>query len=344
MTRAKSAADVFQKHRDELGFVNEAQCREKDLYTEYRNGEIVGAALANHCVRKPQTTLYELAVLPEYRREGIAKSLVNQMARDSPHGKLVARCPEPLPANDFYKSTGWVRVDREQGKNNSLNIWHKDISSVDIITTGRPDLTEYAGRYGWLRGCRLDAIGEYERAGIAPEFIDIHWEQPDRDELLAKAIEHQPDYIVAGDYDGDNFGVINEFANQLRQHVKNVIIVPHEPGEVAKVPEWSIVGYSTPTEYAGTHAPVWEYRGRDVHVLGGTMPQIQTVVNHLRDSIVSVDTNTHHRDATRFGEYWSQSGRQRKKTAGIENDIREAYENSILNMTYAFEQWNIYNG
>lgn len=344
MTRAESAADVFQKHRDELGFVNKAQCREKELYTEKRNGRIVGAVLANHCTRKPQTTLYELAVLPQYRRAGIATTLIERLSRDSPHGKIVAKCPEPLSANDFYESTGWVRVDREYGKNSELNIWQKDISSIDIITTGRPDLTEYAGRYGWLRGCRLDAIREYEQAGFSPGFIDIHWEDPNRDKLLSKTREHTPEYVVAGDYDGENYKTINEFANQLRQHTDNVIIVPHEPGEISNVPEWAIVGYSTPTEYAGTDAPIWEYRGRDVHILGGTMPQIQTVVNHLRDSIVSVDTNTHHRDATRFGEYWSQSGRQRKKTAGIENDIREAYENSILNMTYAFEQWNIYNG
>jgi GNAT superfamily N-acetyltransferase len=339
--RAKEAANVFQAHRDELGFVNEAQCREKDLYTEKRNGAVVGAALVNHCVRKPQTTLYELAVLPEYRRDGIAKTLIDCVSRDSPHEKIVAKCPEELPANDFYASTGWEKTDREAGKNRALNVWRKDISGVDIITTGRPDLTEYAGKHGWLRGCRLDAIKNYERADFSPEFIDIHWEEPDRDSLLTKAMQHNPEYVVAGDYDGGNYETINDFASKLRQFTENVIIVPHEPGEVEKVPEWAVVGYSTPSAYAGTEAPVWEYYGRDVHILGGTMNNIKLVVDHLREDIVSLDTNTHHRDATQYGEYWSISKPNRKKHQSTLPCIRETYENSVLNMTYAFEEWGL---
>lgn len=340
-TDVEAAANVFQAHRDELGFVNRAQCREKALYVEKRDGAVVGAALANHCVRKPQTTLYELAVLPDYRRRGIATALLDQLKRDSPHDKLVAKCPEDLPANDFYQSQGWEIVDQHSGKHRQLNEWRLDIAGIDIITTGRPDLTEYAASYGWLRGCRLDALQNYERAGITPDFLDIHWEDPDRDTLLAKTIQHEPQYVVAGDYDGDNHEEINDFAEQLSQFATNVIIVPHEPGEVAKVPEWAVVGYSTPTSYAGTDAPIWEYTGRDVHILGGTMPQIKTVMNHLKNSIVSLDTNTMHRDATQFGEYWSPSGRQRKQVAHTGNTVREAYENSILNMTYALEEWGV---
>ena len=341
MTLAKQAASVFQQHRDELGFVNEAQCREKDLYTVEREGSVVGAAIVNHCVRKPQTTLYDIAVLPTYRREGIATELVDQITRDSPHDKIKAKCPTDLPANGFYESNGWELVKTESGKKRPLNVWRYEIESVDMITTGRPDLTEHAHKYGWLSGCRLDAIQNYERAGISPEFIDVHWDDPDRDGLLSKCMQHQPEYVVAGDYDGENHAEINDFARQLDQFAENVIIVPHEPGEVSEVPEWAIVGYSTPTDYAGTDAPVWEYYGRDVHILGGTMPQIQQVVRALRKDIVSMDTNTMHRDATQFGEYWSKSDRQRKRVAGVGNTVREAYENSILNMTYALEEWGL---
>ncbi len=341
MTRAKSAANVFQSHRDELGFVNEAQCREKDLYTESRNGGVVGAALANHCVRKPQTTLYELAVLPDYRNQGIASGLIKRLARDSPHSKIIAKCPVDLPANSFYNNNGWDRIDTESGKNRSLNVWQYDIDSIDIITTGRPDLTQYAHKHGWLSGCRLDALQNYEKANISPDFIDMHWEEPNKDGLLKAVKEHKPQYAIAGDYDGDNISSVNEFASTLSEYVENVIIVPHEPGEVVEVPEWAVVGYSTPTQYAGTDAPIWEYTGRDVHILGGTMPQIKTVVDHLKDSIVSLDTNTMHRDATQFGEYWSRSNRQRKEIAGVGNSVREAYENSIVNMTYAIESWGL---
>lgn len=341
MSVSREAADVFQQHRDELGFVNRAQCEEKDLWTIKCGGGVVAAALGNHCVRKPQTTLYELAVLPQYRRRGFATELVNRMLRDSPHNKLVAKCPIDLPSNDFYAKTGWEQIDTETGKNRPLNVWEKTHEPIDIITTGRPDLTAYAGEYGWLQGTRLDSISAHENAETDLEFIDVHWDDPDRERLLVKCMQHRPKYVVAGDYDGENYDVINGFAQQLRQYVENVIIVPHEPGEVEEVPEWAVVGYSTPTSYAGTEGPVWEYYGRDVHILGGTMPQIKVVVDALRNDIVSLDTNTMHRDATQFGEYWSKSERQRKEIARLGNTVREAYEKSILNMTYQIEEWGL---
>jgi hypothetical protein len=120
-----------------------------------------------------------------------------------------------------------------------------------------------------------------------------------------------------------------------------VIVVPHEPGEIDKVPEWAVVGYSTPTGYAGTDAPVWEYYGRDVHILGGTIEQIKVVVDALRDDIVSIDTNTMHRDATQFGEYWSVSTPTRKKIPNFSGCVNRAYQNAILNITYAFEAWGL---
>ena len=123
MKRFEQAADLFQDHRDELGFVNKAQCREKDLLTVTRDGEVVGALLGNHCVRKPQSTVYEVAVAKSHRREGIAARLVDRFADNSPHDKLVAKCPEPLPANEFYAATGWTRTDREEGKERPLNVW-----------------------------------------------------------------------------------------------------------------------------------------------------------------------------------------------------------------------------
>jgi len=119
----EAAAKLFQRHREELGFVNTAQCEAKDLYVVREDGDVVGAALGNHCVRKPQTTLYELAVNESHRRNGIAETLVSRMANDSPHEKLIAKCPVDLPANNFYASTGWEKIDTEDGKQRSLHVW-----------------------------------------------------------------------------------------------------------------------------------------------------------------------------------------------------------------------------
>jgi len=124
---AGDAATVFQAHRDELGFVTTARCEAKDLITTTRNGETVAALLGNHCVRKPQSTVYELAVLPEYRRQGIASELVGQFVADSPHDRLVAKCPVDLPATEFYESTGWERVATENGKRRQLAVYEYQV-------------------------------------------------------------------------------------------------------------------------------------------------------------------------------------------------------------------------
>lgn len=334
---AESAADVFQAHRDELGFVNRAQVREGDLVVEERDGQIVGALLGNHCVRKPQSTVYELAVLPEYRREGIASVLVERFADESPHEKLVAKCPVDLPANDFYQSTGWDRVDREEGKNRALNVWEYDTTGVTLATTGRPDLVSIAERYGWIRGSRLDYIDRHETRGHNVGFIDIHWEEPDHEALLEATKRHEPEIVVAGDYDGENYGYINDWAAELDDYADQVVIVPHEPGEVERVPTWATVGYSTPSEYAGTDAPVWEYRGRDVHILGGTVDQIQTLYQYLADDVVSIDCNSFHRSATQFAKYWAGTTPSWVKLSDLphSDNAEKAYQNTMLNLNYA---------
>ena len=349
MSLASEAAQVFQAHREELGFVNTAQCEEKELYTVEQDGTVVGSALANHCVRKPQTTLYDIAVLPAYRREGIGTKLVDQIARDSPHETIVAKCPVDLPANRFYEQTGWEQVASEDGKNRPLNVWEYAVNSIDLITTGRNDLTSYAEQYGWLVGSELSYIGHHENHGRTLDFIDMAWDEPKPDELLSACMKHEPKYAIAGDYehvdDGETVGepieTVNERAELLTQWIDYPIVVPHRPGEPAKVPECALVGYSTPTRYGGTEAPMWEYQGKDVHVLGGTMNNIKLVIDHLGDCINSIDTNTMHRDATQYGEYWSVSKPNRKKHASTLPSISKTYENSILNMTYAFEQWGL---
>jgi GNAT superfamily N-acetyltransferase len=126
-SEAEDAAALFQQHREELGFVNVAQCREKSLYTEYDGEEIIGAALGNHCVRKPQTTLYDIAVRESHRRNGIANRLLTRMAGDSPHDQIIAKCPVDLPAVQFYVQSGWQVVDVVDGTNRALTVWRYPI-------------------------------------------------------------------------------------------------------------------------------------------------------------------------------------------------------------------------
>lgn len=211
--------------------------------------------------------------------------------------------------------------------------------SVDIITTGRPDLTEYAAEYGYLRGARLDKLGEYEVRDISVDFLDMHWENPQPDLLVEKAREHTPKYVIAGDYlrDEDNVAAVNDRADRLSPHAENVIVVPKSPGDLAHVPDWCIVGYSTPTDYGGTDIKRRKYREthHDIHILGGTPHQQHRVLADLWvENVVSMDCNSHHKAATIGAKAWYPARPRWRKVGpeGMANAVEQAYKISVGNL------------
>jgi N-acetylglutamate synthase-like GNAT family acetyltransferase len=175
-TDAERAAELFQEHRDELGFVNVAQCEEGDLLLVERDGEVVGALLGNHCVRKPQSTVYELAVSDAVRRGGIGTELVDRFADESPHDKLVAKCPTELPSNEFYRATGWTHVETEDGKNRPLNVWERHLNTAERSKESRENGRELvhhdrdAGRSVICPDCRADVTDTKGSHALPDEF------------------------------------------------------------------------------------------------------------------------------------------------------------------------------
>jgi GNAT superfamily N-acetyltransferase len=291
---ASEAADVFQRHRDELGFVNRAQCEEKDLVTVDRDSQTVGALLGNHCVRKPQSTVYELAVLPEYRRQGIARTLVTRFAAESPHDKLLAKCPVDLPANEFYAATGWDHTGREDGKNRSLNVWELDTSAfVDCYMTvnGGTDTARAISRSAAFAG--VEASNTWPLPDETPAFVDFPFTDPDAGfEEHAEAVKAaEPRLTVAPDVEhGRALSDVVEMADQLNRHADDVVIVPKEchPSEI---PDRHRVGLTVGTFGSMSPWSVWEYRDcGGVHILGGT-PNQQLAVRGLVE-VASMDSFT----------------------------------------------------
>ena len=122
----KAIADL---HRHELGFVMRPA-----LARSIGRGELIVAANSTgliafveyHHRRDVQTTLYHIVVAPDYRRQGIGRRLIEQMANEArAAGKeiIMLKCPATLPANDFYARTGWLLVGSEPGKRCLLNLW-----------------------------------------------------------------------------------------------------------------------------------------------------------------------------------------------------------------------------
>jgi hypothetical protein len=217
--------------------------------------------------------------------------------------------------------------------------------SIDLITSGRVDLTAYAGRQGFLRGARLDKSHRYYQHGVCVDFLDMDWNAPAPEALLEAAKRHRPRYTVAGDYlrDSNNIGRVNERAERLREYADNVIVVPKSPGDLRCVPEWCVVGYSVPTEYGGTDIPLREYRdiSQQIHVLGGTPPRQFEIIGKLWvDAVYSVDGYSIHKAATIGAKSWHPGTPHWRKLCGP-YAVERAYCLSVRNLIRAYRSRGI---
>jgi ribosomal protein S18 acetylase RimI-like enzyme len=112
-----------------LGFVRrpaliEAIDRSEVLLAK-QNGNIIGFVEYRHR-QDEQTTLYNIAIVPEYRRLGIGRKLVQVLVAEAIERKkryISLKCPEDLIANQFYEALGFQLHEVEPGKQRRLKIW-----------------------------------------------------------------------------------------------------------------------------------------------------------------------------------------------------------------------------
>ena len=121
-------------HRNELGFVRRSALIEainrQEVMVAHNHQALAGFVEYRHR-KDTQTTLYHLAVRPEYRRQGIGRVLMKALqaeAQATGKCKIRLKCPEDLPANHFYEHLGYQQVGIEIGKNRALLVWQLALS------------------------------------------------------------------------------------------------------------------------------------------------------------------------------------------------------------------------
>lgn len=128
----KQIADL---HRRELGFVRRPSLSEaiirSEIFVAKKNGSILGFVDYRH--RKDrQTTLYNIAVLPQYRNLGVGRKLIEALvaeAKKLDQSCILLKCPEELSANKFYEALRFQLREVEPGKHRRLNIWRWALQS-----------------------------------------------------------------------------------------------------------------------------------------------------------------------------------------------------------------------
>lgn len=134
LDRIKFIADL---ERDTIGFMTKATYMKAiemgNILVVIVDGLTVGFQSYYHRKKDLQTTLYQKAIIKEYRFEGLGKLLVDTVieeAKSIGHQKLLLKCPVDLPSNLFHERIGFTLVRQELGKKRKLNVWEMTISGV----------------------------------------------------------------------------------------------------------------------------------------------------------------------------------------------------------------------
>lgn len=120
---------VFRTAPDVLAYVPKvviaaAIARRSCLVVE--QDEAVIAAVLFHHRRDGQTTVRELAVRPEFKRQGWGTRLVEHIRRESGERQkafVLAKCPVGAPSNAFWNAMGFRHVAVQEGRKRNLNVW-----------------------------------------------------------------------------------------------------------------------------------------------------------------------------------------------------------------------------
>jgi hypothetical protein len=179
-----------------------------------------------------------------------------------------------------------------------------------------------ACKSGWLYGLRSSA-GPCAVADIMlshkVQFVDCLYTDYNHDLHLAQVAKHRPRYATVRDImlrgQCEQAGIkyyafdqIMKWAEELREYADNVIVIP-KTDCIKDIPPEYVLGLSIPTSHGGTPLPLDKFRGRRVHLLGGSPNRQISYWQALRDEVISMDNNYLMKIA-QYGVAWIPEGRQ----------------------------------
>jgi hypothetical protein len=204
--------------------------------------------------------------------------------------------------------------------------------NIDLMwTQGYPSSTSstqgccIATRSGWLYGiqstgsCFPCTMNEYTKTHKVV-FVDNEFKLYDHAEHVRVVSLYHPKYCTVRDIMSEEqckesgiayypLELILEWAEELSECADKVIVIP-KIDVLDKIPEKFMLGYSVPTSYGGTPLPIESFRGRNVHLLGGSPNKQIAFWQRIPDDVISLDNNYILKMA-KFGQVWMPDGRAR---------------------------------
>jgi hypothetical protein len=132
-------------------------------------------------------------------------------------------------------------------------------------------------------------------------FVDNEYTAYRHDVHLRDVKEHRPKYATVRDAMTEEqcraagieyfpLSRILDWAEELAEHADNVIVIPKYDC-LDDIPEKFVLGYSIPTSHGGTPLSWERFKGRRVHLLGGSWSKQLSYLAALGDDVVSLDMN-----------------------------------------------------
>lgn len=274
-----------------VNFVESAERGE--LHVAERNGDVVGFARF-HARRDGWHTLYDLAVHPDHQRAGMGRSLLYSVPVP-----VRLKCPATSAANTFYHNAGMIHV----GQDGDLNLYERHILTI-FCQGGNHNVVEAARRSGMAYGVRSD-YPAYDY----PFMVDVPFEDFDWSHHYEAISAHRPVFALALDYESPDQReiVLGQIRAIQALGVLRVGVCVKFDSAIADIPLEVVICISVPSGYAGFIASdIREYRGRKLHLLGGTPQQWLELIPKLRGvgaTVVSVDGSSHE-TGSKKGSHW----------------------------------------
>jgi len=229
---------------------------------------------------------------------------------------LIAELESPLDLDTNKK------VDDDKPKNFKRKL------PLDLIYSFSPYATTtfIAKEFGWLCGSISKECHRYVDKdkyrnrfdwSHKIEFIDNEWKGYDHERHLKAVSYFKPKYattrdIMSSDQCRENdieyytFDQIMDFAEEVDEHAENTILIPKYDC-IDKIPEKYVLGFSVPTSYGGTEVNYEAFKGRPIHLLGGSWKLQLQYLEFFGDDVISIDNNYIYKIGE-FGQYVLEDG------------------------------------
>ena len=246
--------------------------------------------------------------------------------------RIVAKCPEELESNGFYKKLGFELTDIEDGRKRKLNVWTYRIQLPLLFYCGAAGQSKYdiaAQESGWRLG--INSKYSISSKPTDMQMVDNDWKNYDHQAHFTACYENKPLIATARDI---------EHPEQLREILREAQGLSQFCGRVLLIPKCKIplptnywFGFSVPTGHGATSVePSW-FAGRYVHLLGGS-PNAQARYARTMN-VVSLDGNYAMKVARNCKATW-----QGREVGGM-SSCYEALRVSLTNQkAYWHKEWD----